>query len=114
MKQETLAKTMGISRQVVSKIEQSATLEEDVLNNVADALGISTDAISNFSEEAVVNYFNTFNDNSFSHSNAAFHASSCTFNPLDKLMEVVEENRKLYERLLQEKEQMIEMYKKKQ
>ena len=48
----------------------------------------------------MVSYFNTFNDNSTANG-LVNHANHCTFNPLDKLMESVEENKKLYERLLQ-------------
>jgi transcriptional regulator with XRE-family HTH domain len=98
IKQETLASELGVSQQSVSRMEQSEVLEEDVLENIAKILGVTTDAIKNFSEEAVVNYFNTFNQ-SVSSSNFG-HNNTCTFNPLDKLMELVEENKKLYERLL--------------
>lgn len=99
MKQEALAIAIGISQQSVSSIEGSETVEEKKLTEVAKALGVSVDAIKNFSEEAMINYFNTFNEaisgNNFNHYN------SCTFNPLDKLVEVFEENKKLYERLLE-------------
>jgi len=36
-----------------------------------------------------------------------FGNTGCTFNPLDKLMETVEENKKLYERLLQSEKEKI-------
>lgn len=104
MKQETLAEAMGISQQSISHIENSETLDAEKLAKVAEALGISTEAIENFSEEAVFNYFNSFHDHS------AFN-THCTFNPLEKLMEAVEENKKLYERLLkaeQEKNTYLE------
>ena len=61
---------------------------------------MTVEAIKNFSEENVINYFNNFYDNS-SGGNGIFNPTHCTFNPLDKLMESVEENKKLYERLLQ-------------
>jgi len=99
IKQETLASELGVSQQSVSRMEQSEVLEDDVLENIAKILGVTTEAIKNFSDEAVVNYFNTFNQ-SVSSSNFG-HNNTCTFNPLDKLMELVEENKKLYERLLQ-------------
>ncbi len=90
-------------------MEQSEDLEDDVLENIAKILGVTTDAIKNFSEEAVVNYFNTFNQ-SVSSSNFG-HNNTCTFNPLDKLMELVEENKKLYERLLQAEKEKNELLK---
>ena len=90
-------------------MEQSEVLEDDVLENIAKILGVTTDAIKNFSDEAVVNYFNTFNQ-SVSSSNFG-HNNTCTFNPLDKLMELVEENKKLYERLLQAEKKKNELLK---
>jgi hypothetical protein len=83
------------------------------LEKVAKYLRGTVEAIKNFSDEAMVNYFNTFNDNSFSNSNGTFHANNCTFNSLDKLMEVVEENKKLYERLFQAEREKNEMLKSK-
>ncbi len=89
MKQEALAQAMGVSQQTVSNIENSAELDDAKLGQVAKALGVLPEAIENFSEEAVINYFNSFTD--FKDSN--FFNSNCTFNPLDKVVE-------LYERLV--------------
>ena len=113
IKQEALAFELGVSQQTVSNLEKSEKIEDEILEKVAEYLGVTTDAIKNFSDEAMVNYFNTFNDNSFSNSNGTFHANNCTFNPLDKLMEVVEENKKLYERLIQAEREKNEIYKSK-
>ncbi|WP_034891647.1 helix-turn-helix domain-containing protein [Gillisia sp. Hel_I_29] len=99
MKQETLAEQLGISQQSISHIEQSENLEDAKLEEVAKVLGVTKEAIENFSEEAVINYFNTFNDK-VSSSNFG-HQNTCNFNPLDKVVELFEENKKLYERLLQ-------------
>jgi|SRR5690606_3949392 len=99
MKQEALAIELGISQQSVSLIEQSDTIEDKKLDEVAKALGVTKEAIENFSEELAINYFNTFNE-SVSSSNFG-HNNTCTFNPLDKLVEAYEENKKLYERLLE-------------
>lgn len=71
-----------------------------VLEEVVKALGVSVEVIKNFSKDVIFNYFNNIHDNDFSHSNRAF-APNCTFNPLDKLIEAYEENKKLYERLLE-------------
>ncbi|UTN06588.1 helix-turn-helix domain-containing protein [Flavobacterium bizetiae] len=104
MKQEALAQALGTNQQAVSAIENSETIDEAKLIEVAKALGVTVEAIKNFSEEGVINYFNTFNDsgNNFNNYN------TCTFNPLDKLMETVEENKNLYERLLQAEKDKIE------
>ncbi|MGC1205319.1 MAG: helix-turn-helix transcriptional regulator [Flavobacteriaceae bacterium] len=102
MKQEALADALGISQQAVSKIEQSPEVDVDKLQDIAQALGVTKEGIENFSEELAINYFNSFNDSS-----AGTFNSHCTFNPLDKLLEAHEENKKLYERLLQAEQDKI-------
>ncbi|SDR83328.1 Helix-turn-helix [Mucilaginibacter mallensis] len=111
IKQETLAAELGISQQAVSKIEQSAEVEDAALEKIAKILGVTADAVKNFTEEAVVNYFNNFNDSSVNH--GPFGNYHCTFNPLDKLIELVEENKKLYERLLQAEKEKNDLLKNK-
>ena len=107
MKQEALAIELGVSQQTVSTMESKEQIESGLLEQVAKILGVTPEAIENFSEEAVFNYFNTFNDNSFSHSNGTFNATNCTFNPLDKLVEAFEENKQLYERLVQAEKEKV-------
>lgn len=107
MKQEALAQALGTNQQAISAIENSETIDEEKLVAVAKALGVSVEAIKNFTEENMISYFNTFNDNSIANG-LVNNANHCTFNPLDKLMESVEENRKLYERLLQAEKDKIE------
>ena len=108
IKQDHLAFELGVSQQTISKIEQSEEVEDAMLEKIAGVLGVSADAIKNFSEEGIVNFFNTFNDSSTSTFN-----NHCTFNPLDKLMEVVEENKSLYERLLASEREKNELLKNK-
>ena len=105
MKQEALAQALGTNQQAISAIENSETIDEDKLIAIAKVLGVTAEAIKNFSEEGMINYFNTFNDTKDSQVN---FGNNCTFNPLDKLMETVEENKKLYERLLQAEKEKIE------
>ncbi|MGL2967516.1 helix-turn-helix domain-containing protein [Flavobacterium sp. XGLA_31] len=98
MKQEALAQAIGVSQQTISHIENSEEVEEKVLLKIAEALEVSTEGIKNFSEEAVLNIIgNTYN---IDNASSAFNFS-CTFNPLEKLIESYEENKRLYERLLQ-------------
>src|SRR5690606_10697310 len=88
MKQDALAFELGVSQQTVSNIENSAAVEADLLAQVAKILGVSTEAIENFSEEAVFNIINnTFQDNSSNNNNYL-----CTVNPIEKMVE-------LYDRL---------------
>ena len=104
MKQEALAQAMGTNQQTVSILENSEEIDDEKLKEVAKALGISVEAIKNFSDEGVINYFNSFNN---FNDNSSLN-SQCTFNPLDKLMESVDENKKLYERLLKAEQDKVE------
>jgi transcriptional regulator with XRE-family HTH domain len=112
IKQDFLAIELGVSQQTISKIEQSEEVEDAMLEKIAQALGVTVSGIKNFSEEGVINYFNTFNDNAFANGTGTFGPNNnCTFNPLDKLIEVIEKNEKLYERLLQSEREKIELLK---
>jgi len=104
MKQEALAQALGISQQTVSAIENSETVEEGKLVEIAKILGVTVEAIKNFSEEAVLNIIgNTYNVDNSSAVNYG-----CTFNPLDKLIQAHEEQIKLYERLVQSEKDKVE------
>ncbi len=96
MKQEALAMAIGVTQQTVSNIEASENVDDEKLNQIAKALDVSVEAIKNFSEEAVFNIIgNTFQDQS------AVYNCNCTFNPLDKVVE-------LYERLVQAEKDKVE------
>ncbi|TCN57429.1 XRE family transcriptional regulator [Flavobacterium circumlabens] len=103
MKQEALAQALGTNQQAVSIMENSETIEEEKLAEVAKALGVSVEAIKNFSEEAVFNIIgNTFED----HGSITTGNYHCTFNPLDKVIE-------LYERLIQAEKELVQAEKEK-
>lgn len=98
MKQEALAQALGTSQQTVSAIENSETIDDEKLQAIAEILGVSVEGIKNFSEEAVLNIIgNTLNDGSVINGNAY----NCSFNPLDKVVE-------LYERLVQAEKDKVE------
>ena len=106
IKQEFLASELGVSQQSISRIEQSETVEEDKLQQIAQVLGVTAEAIKNFSEEAVFNYFNNFHDNS-----SGDFRQHCTFNPIDKIVELYDEKVALLERLLQSEREKVELLK---
>ncbi len=97
MKQEALAMELGISQQSVSLIEQSETIEDDKLEQVAKVLGVTAEAIKNFSDEAV---FNIIGNTVTNHDNSSFFAYQPTFNPIDKIIEQSEKIEELYKKLL--------------
>lgn len=96
MKQEALAIELGEdwNQKKISQLESKDNIDPELLSQVANALKVPVDAIKNFSEETANNFINTFNDNS----NFNYH---CSFNPLDKVIE-------LCERMLKEKNELIE------
>ncbi|OMQ09723.1 helix-turn-helix domain-containing protein [[Flexibacter] sp. ATCC 35103] len=106
MKQEALAQALGMSQQTISALENSESIDDDKLIPVAKALGVSLEALKNFSDEAAISYFNNFYDNS--QGTIGNNNHQCTFHPLDKLVESYEENKKLYERLVQAEKDKVE------
>lgn len=109
IKQEGLAYQLGDdwNQKKISALEQKDIIDDPLLEQVAKLLKVPAEAIKNFDEEAAIVYFNTFNDSSFSHSNGTFSAYQCTFNPLEKYIEAMEENKKLYEKLLQTEREKV-------
>jgi len=110
IKQDALATELGLSQQAVSQLEQKEALDSDIIDKISKALKVNPEAIKNFNEEAAANYFNAFNDNSVSHVIQGDYGTY-NFNPLEKLMEALEENKKLYERLLQSEREKLELLK---
>lgn len=106
IKQDALAMELGISQQAISALEQKEALDKEMLEKVAKALKVTPDAIKTFKEENTINVFsNTYNDNSSI-------LGTYNFNPLDKLIEALEENKKLYSALLKEKDEKIDLLEK--
>ncbi|KQO21704.1 transcriptional regulator [Flavobacterium sp. Leaf82] len=102
MKQGALADAIGTSQQTISSIETSETVDFDKLVQIAKALGVTVEAIENFTEESVFNFFNNFYDNSANNGAQGNTTNNhCAFNPLDKVVE-------LYERLVQSEKEKVE------
>ncbi len=102
MKQETLASMIGVSQQTVSRIEQSEEVDEDKLKLIADALGVTVEAIQNFNEDAVINHMNNIHNNHDSSVNAVIYYQ---LSPIEKIVE-------LYERLLKAEQQKVSLLEK--
>ncbi len=107
IKQETLAWELGEewSQKRVSMLEQKDEIEQDILDQVAKALNVPAEAIKNFDEEKAI--FNIQNNYDNANQNVNYQ-----FNPIDKLFQVIEENKALYERLLQSEREKVEIFQK--
>jgi transcriptional regulator with XRE-family HTH domain len=103
LKQEALALELGDewNQRKISLLEGKEVIEEPLLQQVAGVLKVPVEAIKNFDEEAAISYFNTFENGSINNGHFSPNFSNCTFNPIDKIIE-------LYERMLKDKTEMIE------
>ncbi|WP_087093376.1 helix-turn-helix domain-containing protein [Elizabethkingia anophelis] len=104
IKQDALAYELGEdwNQKKISLLEQKESVEKDILEQVAKILKVPTEAIENFDEEQAISVIaNTFTDSFNNSTNAFAYNNNCTFNPLDKMVE-------LYERMLELQKEMIE------
>jgi uncharacterized Fe-S center protein len=88
-------------------LEQKEVIEPELLEQVAMVLKVPVDAIKNFDEETAINIMS---NNSVNFENCAQAASifyNSTFNPIEKWIESMEENKRLYEALLKEKDEKV-------
>ncbi len=111
IKQEGLATELGEdwNKQKISLLEQKESIEPELLGKVAKGLKVPVEAIKNFDESAAINFIaSTFHDN------GSIINTNCTLNinPVEKWIETLEENRRLYAALLKEKDEKIEMLEK--
>lgn len=98
IKQETLASGLGLSQSAVSRLEQSAEIDRDKLERIAELLEVTPEMIENFNEDAAINIIaNTVNN----HDQSAMIFYNPMFNPIEKLLELFEANKSLYERMLE-------------
>lgn len=98
IKQDTLASDLGISRQLLSKLEQSDTIDDERLDQIASALGVTREAIEKFDDDAITIHVENMNDSSGFNFN-------CTFNPIEKIVE-------LYDALLKSEREKIALLEK--
>lgn len=108
MKQEALAQAIGTSQQSISIIEGSESVDDEKLKAISEALGVPAEVIRNFSEEAVFNIMG----NTYDNGSSSINHNNCTFNPLDKLLEAFEENKKLYQQLIQAEKEKVALLEK--
>lgn len=102
--QDILAEKIGISQATLSSYEKKDKLEQDILDKIAAVLDIPVEAITELEQGAAINIISsTFNDSS------AINNYYPTFNPIDKIVQLYDEKNALYERMLKEKDSVIEL-----
>jgi transcriptional regulator with XRE-family HTH domain len=105
VKQETLAEALRISQQSVSQLETKEEIDPETLELIAKTLKVPVDSIKNYSDEAAVSFVSSFHDNSVSH--VIGNYGTYNFNPIDKWVEAIDKNEKLYEALLKSEREKI-------
>jgi transcriptional regulator with XRE-family HTH domain len=106
IKQEALAFDLGNdwNQKKISMLEQKDVIEDDILDQISNALKIPVEAFQNFDEEKAVNLIScNFSDN------AMFNNRIEVFNnnPIEEIKKLHEEKIALFERMLKEKDEMM-------
>ena len=112
IKQDALAWELGEdwNQQKVSLLEQKEVIDEAILKQVSEILKIPVEAIRNFDEEtALINIQNNYEGSNPGATTVVAYQKyeQCTFNPLDKIIELHNEKIALYERMVKEKDEMM-------
>jgi len=106
VKQDTLAVELNITQATMSKLEAKEEIEKDILQKIAQILKIPVEAIENYNDEGALNFVaNTFHSQDLHDTSIGF---TFNFNPIDKIVELYAEKEALYERIIQEKNELIE------
>lgn len=111
LKQEGLAYELGEdwTQRRVSLLEAKEEIETALLEQVAKVLKVPSEAIKNFDEQTAVNIIASTVNN---HDQSASVFINPIINPVEKWVEALEENKKLYERLLQSEREKVALLEK--
>ena len=108
MTQTELGELLGVTKQAISKMEQTEKLNDERLKEIASALGVTVEGLKKYNEETVLYNTNNFYENCGVKTSAV--SNNHTFNnfPIDKVFEMFEkmlnEERGKFESLKKEKE----------
>ncbi len=106
IKQEALAFDLGEewNQKKISMLEQKDVIEDSLLKQISAVLRIPVEAFQNFDEEQAINFIS----NNFDNGAIGFQKNdNCTFNTIDKIVQLYDEKIALYERMLREKDEMM-------
>jgi transcriptional regulator with XRE-family HTH domain len=105
MTQTELGEVLGITKQAVSKMEQTEKLEDEKIKDVATALGVTEEGLKHFNEEKVL--YNTINF----YENCGVSASSISANTETVNNYPIEKTIEIFEKLLEKERQKFEKIK---
>lgn len=92
IKQEALALELGEdwNQRKISLLEQKDVIEEDLLAQVAKVLKVPVEAIKNFDEESAIHNIQNNYDSAVVNAGPTINYK-CSFNPIDKIVELYED-----------------------
>lgn len=107
LSQTELGEALGVTKQAISKMEQTEQLDDEKVRQVAEALGVTEEGLKSFHEERVL--YNTINF----YDNSGVNASSISSNNIENLNNFpIEQTIKLFETLLEKERQKFDKVKK--
>lgn len=110
MNQDVLAEKIGTSQATLSAYEKKEQLDPEILEKIAKALDIPVEAITELEQGTSINIISgNWSDNACASNTMNAINNNPTFNPIDKIIELYNERIALYERMLKEKESVIEL-----
>lgn len=98
--QKEMASLLNLSQPEYSRIEQKEKIDDTLLEQIASALEVTPEIIKEFREEAI------FTNNIYDQNNS-INQVYFQFNPIEKIVQ-------LYEQIIKDKDEIIELYKKQQ
>lgn len=103
--QSDLALKLGVSKQAVSKLEQSENIGDEKLTEIATALGVTFEGLRDFSEEKVL-----YNTNNF-YEHCGVSASTIVAN-VENINNPIKETIEMFERQLEQaRKELLEVVK---
>ena len=107
MTQTDLGDALGITKQAVSKLEQTEKIGDDKIKQIAEALGVTEEGLKKYNEETVLyNTYNFFENSGVSAASIGTHTIETLNNfPVEKTIE-------FFEKLLDKEKEKFEILKK--
>ena len=95
----------NLSQQNISQIEQKENIDDGLLEQISKIFKVPVEAIKTFDKDTAI--YNIQNNYDVAKNNSSGNPQ-CTFNTVYKIVELYDQKIALYERMLKDKNEMIE------
>lgn len=111
MKQNVLAKELGVSQQFLSRLERQREIGKDYLEKIAAILKVTPEIIENM-EESPVSV--VIENNNFENGGIGYigEVNELNQHPVEKIIELAKESTSLYERMLANEKEKVALLEK--